>query len=114
MFIKLLGYIQEKVRRLFMGRPRKDDLNFKEQQLEVQEADEVNGNVIVEVKQEVVEPVFERILIGWTFNPETGLRRLVECPISDDLKLGTPKVISEEDGRDIISERFRIKASEIL
>jgi hypothetical protein len=110
MNILMLLYLKDWIRSLFMGRPRnkkEEQLNFKEQQMEITNAPET-----VEEPAPVIE--YNRIGLGWYINPQTGLRHLVEIPFNDQLQVGQIKVISEGDGRDIISERFRIKASEIL
>lgn len=119
MTIKWLLYIKERIRSWFMGRPRKtkgDTLSFKEQQAEITAApvEEVNGNQVVVETPKKEEPVYNRVGLGIYVNPETGLKHLIEIPFNDKLEVGKPKVISEGDGRDIISERFRIRASEIL
>lgn len=118
MNIKWLLYIKERIRSWFMGRPRKtqgETLSFKEQQAEISAAiEEVNGNQVVMETSKKEEPVYNRVGLGIYVNPETGLKHLIEIPFNDKLEVGKPKVVSEGDGRDIISERFRIRASEIL
>lgn len=94
-----------------MGRPRKEDLSFKEQQLELPGVEEVDGNQLVaELQPANPTPIYVGVAISIWTNPKTQSQQVIEIPFTGDLQAGVPKTISEADGKGMATERFKIEA----
>ena len=92
-----------------MGRPRKEELSFKEQQMELPGVEEeLTIEVIPEVKPEPV--VYIGVTIGVFTNPKTQHQQIIEIPFTGDLQVGPANLISEPDGKGMAIERFKIEA----